>query len=250
MSLIMVHDTETTGFSDVSNVVTEYAAIAFDANVGSPVGFISVLIDHGVPIPAKITELTGIDNALVEKYGVKPDVAVKRIEKFHSRYNIDYFMAHNEPFDRKMTNALLKKKLAPLKGFICTQRDFTHQKINEAAPENNKLPTLTKYYGITHGFGHRAMPDTMACLAVGLSGGLMDFLGKPKEENVEVRILLPYDPPNFDANNKRARDIGFYWAGKGTKHHYASIKKSKLDETLKKVADNKDFKLLEVVEAE
>jgi DNA polymerase III alpha subunit (gram-positive type) len=235
MSLIIVHDTETDGFSDVDNIVTEYAAVAFDAEIEQPIGFFSVLIDHGRPIPQKITELTGIDNALLQKYGVKPDVAVKRILAFHKRYEIDYFMAHNEPFDRKMVQALTKEKLNPKKGFICTQRDFEHN------ANNNKLGTLSEHYKINHGFAHRAMTDTMACLAVGLKAGLLDFLGKPSEEKVEVRIKVPY------GFNDQARMIGFYWSGNNTtKHHYRKIKKSQLNEVLEQVKKNK-FQLLETV---
>lgn len=241
MSLIVVHDTETTGFSEVDDVVTEYAAIAFDAEVEQPVGFFSVLIDHGVEITPKITELTGITNALLKKYGVDPETAVKRILAFQKRYSIDYYMAHNEPFDRKMVQALLKQKLEPKKGFICTQRDFTH------SAANNKLPTLAEHYKIKTGVAHRAMPDSMTCLGVGLAAGLLEFLGKTPEEKIEIRIKLPYDPDNFDANNARAREIGFYWAGnKITKHHYRQVKKSQLNEVLDLVKKNK-FQLLETV---
>lgn len=248
MALILAHDTETTGFSEVSSVVTEYASIAFDTELKMPVGFMSVLIDHGVPIPAKITELTGIDNALLAKYGVKKEMAVKRIMKFYSRFpNATHMMAHNEPFDRKMTKALLGGYEIPNIKRICTQRDFIHQIAEEKPPENNKLPTLSRYYKINHGFAHRAMTDTMACLGVALAAGLYEFLGEKEEEKVEIRIKLPYDPPNFDANNVRARSIGFYWSGdKSKNYHFSQIKKSRLDETLKKLEGHKDFKLLGV----
>lgn len=237
MSLIIVHDVETTGFSDVDDHVTEYGAVAFDAEIEMPVGFFSVLINHGVPIPQKITELTGIDNALLDKYGVKPELAIKRINKFHSRYEIDYFMAHNEPFDRKMTQALLGKKLTPKKGFICTQRDFSHP------TANNKLVTLSEHYKIKHGFAHRAMTDVMACLGVGIAAGLYSYLGKPKEELVEIRIKCPYDFKD------QAREAGFYWAGNNvTKHFYRQVKKSKLDEVVKAVKRNNNFTFLEVVD--
>lgn len=241
MPLIVVHDCETTGFSEVDNVVTEYAAIAFDSDIEQPIGFLSVLIEHNVIIPPHITELTGIDNALLKKYGVPKENAVKRILKFYDRYKIDYIMAHNEPFDRKMTKALLNGFEPDVKR-ICTQRDFNHKAVN------NKLTTLSEHYKISHGFAHRAMTDAMACLAVGIKGGLYAFLGKPVESKVEVRIKLPYDPDNFTANNARAREIGFYWAGnKVTKHHYRQINKSQLNEVLDLVKKHK-FAVLETVE--
>lgn len=55
----IIFDTETTGFGKDDRII-EISAIDLDSNV-----LISELIDPGIPLPAAITELTGItDNML------------------------------------------------------------------------------------------------------------------------------------------------------------------------------------------
>ncbi len=88
-----VVDLETTGATPGFAKITEIGAVRVEG--GREVDSFSTLVDPGVPIPAMITGITGIDDATVA--GAPPiEVALPRFVDFAAH---SVLVAHNAPFD-------------------------------------------------------------------------------------------------------------------------------------------------------
>lgn len=101
--IVCVLDTETTGLkrgaADGARI-TEVAVVAIDLAARKILGRFSELVNPGVPVPADITRLTGITDAMVRT--AQPfEVVWPRVVAFVSEHTLD-IVAHNAAFDRGM----------------------------------------------------------------------------------------------------------------------------------------------------
>lgn len=101
--IVCVLDTETTGLKrgavDGARI-TEVAVVAIDLAARKILGRFSELVNPGVPVPADITRLTGITDAMVRT--AQPfEVVWPRVVAFVSKHALD-IVAHNAAFDRWM----------------------------------------------------------------------------------------------------------------------------------------------------
>jgi DNA polymerase III epsilon subunit-like protein len=99
----IVLDTETTGLSPDNDRIIEIAILPWD---GSDAFLIHERINPGVPIPPKITEITGIDDSMVRD--------CPRFEQFAMRIceivtASDAILGYNPAFDKSMIAAELKR---------------------------------------------------------------------------------------------------------------------------------------------
>jgi len=168
MSPIAVIDFETTGISpDHGDRATEVAIVLVEN--GRVVDRFQSLMNTGVRIPAFITQLTGISNAMV---GAAPDAA--RVMADASRFVGDAPMvAHNASFDRKFwVGELARLGLAAPQPFACTV--LVSRRLYPQAP-NHKLGTLVDYHHLPRtGAAHRALAD--AEMAAALLGQIQQDL--------------------------------------------------------------------------
>ncbi|WP_233249846.1 3'-5' exonuclease [Limnohabitans sp. Bal53] len=101
---VIVLDTETTGLDSKSESIIELAmlSVLVDAVTGAPVGPVSIyesFEDPGKPIPPQITEITGIDDSMVQGQRID-DAAVNALVQA-----ADLVVAHNAGFDRPFVEA-------------------------------------------------------------------------------------------------------------------------------------------------
>ena len=76
----IVFDIETTGFSPKENRTTEIGAIkVIDGKI---IATFNALLNWNIEIPAKITELTTIDKALLDSEGIDPEKAIEAFRIF------------------------------------------------------------------------------------------------------------------------------------------------------------------------
>lgn len=154
----VILDTETTGLDPRKCEIIEIGAIAFSFDALGRIG--EILAVYGglqqprQPIPAEITRLTGIDDAMVENQVI--DVAGLRALIDPA----DLVIAHNAAFDRPFC-----EKFAPFfhgKAWACS-----HAEVDWAARgfEGTKLGYLLGQSGYFHE-GHRAVDDCFALLEV------------------------------------------------------------------------------------
>ena len=153
MERVAVIDFETTGISpDHGDRATEVAVVLVED--GRIVDRYQSLMNAGVRIPAFITQLTGISNAMV---AAAP--AAERVMREASRFvGSAPLVAHNASFDRKFWQAeLARVELPAPQPFACTM--LLARRLYPQAP-NHKLGTLVDYHGLPRtGAAHRALAD-------------------------------------------------------------------------------------------
>ena len=153
MNRIAVIDFETTGTSPgMGDRATEVAIVITEG--GRTVDRYQSLMNAGVYIPAFITQLTGITNAMVQ---AAPPAATVMAEA--ARFVGDVPMvAHNASFDRRFWQAELALCGQPaLQPFACTV--LLSRRLYPEAP-SHKLGSLVDRFGLPRtGQAHRALAD-------------------------------------------------------------------------------------------
>lgn len=150
----VVFDLETTGLSAKKNFITEIGAVKI-LN-GEIIDSFSTFVEPPVPIPPKITELTGITDAMVAG-APKEDEAVSAFMKFCEG---SVLVAHNALFD----TGFIRESLAR------HGESFSHCFIDTVAlsrklyPElkNHKLNNVAKHLKVKLEHHHRAVDDALA----------------------------------------------------------------------------------------
>ncbi len=157
MTFVVV-DIETTGLSKSYHKITEIAGIK--TKNGHVIGEFQTLVDPEVRISQFITNLTGIDNAMVRGEPTIDEV----IGDFAKFLGDSVFVAHNATFDY---------------GFLLYNAGFVGIEINNRRLCTRKLATrllpmlaskrleaLCQHFRIINGDEHRAMGDAQATLCV------------------------------------------------------------------------------------
>jgi DNA polymerase III subunit epsilon len=168
MKLTAVIDFETTGLSPAwGDRATEVAIVLLEG--GRTVDRFESLMNAGVRIPAFITQLTGITNAMVADAPAAAQV-MRDASRFVGQAPL---VAHNAAFDRKFWQAELSRAgLAAPQPFICTL--LLSRRLYPQAP-NYKLGSLADYHHLARtGQAHRALAD--AEMAAGLLGQIQHDL--------------------------------------------------------------------------
>lgn len=160
MSRIAVIDFETTGISPaMGDRATEVAIVLTER--GRVVDRFQSLMNPGVRIPAFITQLTGITNAMVEA-APPADTVMRDAARFVGHTPL---VAHNAAFDRKFWQAeLLRAQVAATQPFACTV--LLSRRLYPQAP-NHRLGTLVDFHGLPRtGQAHRALADAEMAAAL------------------------------------------------------------------------------------
>ncbi|SDD16906.1 exonuclease domain-containing protein [Pedobacter soli] len=156
--LYAVVDIETTGGHASANGITEVAINIHDGN--EIIESYTTLINPGIAIPAHITALTGIDDAMLEDAPVFDDVALQIYQLLHDKV----FVAHNVNFDysflkhhlaaagydlqcTKLCTVRLSRKLLPGKasyslGKLCTALEIPIYNRHRAAGDADATSIL------------------------------------------------------------------------------------------------------------
>ena len=103
---VIVLDTETTGLDQRGERIIELAmlSVLVDTTTGQPVGPVTTyesFEDPGKPIPAAITEITGIDDSMVQGQRIDDARVAELVQA------ADLIVAHNAGFDRPFVEARL-----------------------------------------------------------------------------------------------------------------------------------------------
>lgn len=161
-------DCETTGLSEQTERMTEIALVKTDEQFNIIDKF-QMLINPERVVSAKITELTGITEEMVENEP-KYDEAIPMITEWWTKdipENSEIiFTAHNSPFDTKFINKASQDILGA--DLIINWID-TVSLARELYPfwRNHKLETCAKKFNVLNENHHRAMNDTMVLYYIG-----------------------------------------------------------------------------------
>lgn len=153
MSTVAVIDFETTGISPEQGArATEVAIVLVEGD--RIVDRYQSLMNAGVRIPAFITQLTGISNAMIAA-APGADAVMRAACRFVGEAPM---VAHNASFDRKFwVGELARQGLRAAQPFACTM--LLSRRLYPQAP-NHKLGTLVDYHRLPRtGAAHRALAD-------------------------------------------------------------------------------------------
>ena len=157
-SEFVVFDIETTGFSAENDRIIEIGAVRVrDREI---LDTFNEFVNPEVPIPQKITELTGIDDSMVKD----ADTIDKVLERFFEFAKGSVLVAHNASFDTSFikTNA---KRLSLDYPFACLDTLGLARSLVKDT-KNHKLDTLCKHFGVSLENHHRACDDAEATARV------------------------------------------------------------------------------------
>ena len=154
---VAVIDVETTGTDPAHDQVIDlaYVVLAVDA-LGEIVGIVrtgETLCDPGMPIPERISLLTGLSDADVASKAIDLD----RLE--HALAFVDAFVAHNCAFDAAFLRHLLPTTADA--AWACSAKDFDW--LERAGLDGRALGHLLMQIGF-YNDAHRAMADVVSLI--------------------------------------------------------------------------------------
>jgi DNA polymerase-3 subunit epsilon len=206
---VIVLDTETTGLDSKSEKVIELAmlSVLVDSATGLPVGPVTIyesFEDPGRPIPPQITEITGIDDSMVQGQRIDDEAVNALVQE------ADLVVAHNAGFDRPFVEARFPVFAA--KAWGCSFQGIDWKKEGSGSA---KLEFLASERGWFYD-AHRAQVDCHALLQV-LSSPLTDGqtgLSRLLAGAGQTRYKLRATGAPFESKDKlKAR--GYRWDGEG-----------------------------------
>lgn len=206
---VIVLDTETTGLDSKNESIIELAmlSVLVDVATGLPVGPVTIyesFEDPGKPIPAQITEITGIDDSMVKGLRIDDDAVTALVEQ------ADLVVAHNAGFDRPFVEA--RWPVFATKPWNCSFLGIDWKKEGSGSA---KLEFLASERGWFYD-AHRAQVDCHALLQV-LSSPLTDGqtgLARLLAGSGQTRYKLRATGAPFESKDKlKAR--GYRWDGEG-----------------------------------
>jgi DNA polymerase-3 subunit epsilon len=172
-----VVDVETTGWAPDDAAITEIGAVRVrGAYLGEcrVIAEFSSLVNPGTPVPAAITELTGISDQMLAS---APPVAAV-LPGLLAFADGSVLAAHNAPFDLRFLIAACAASGRAWPGFevLDTVRLARYLMATPQEVPDRKLATLASFFGTAVRPSHRALDDARATAAV--LGQLLDRLAE------------------------------------------------------------------------
>ena len=147
-----VIDLETTGLQAASDAIIEYGALR--VRDGAPAEELSLLARCGTPLPAVITELTGLRDEDLQQ-GMEERAA---LEQFLAFIGNDPLVGHNISFDMEFLRAACRRHAShPLTWPESSRSGLPRRRLSRVP--NYKLLTLAQHFQLADKVEHRALPD-------------------------------------------------------------------------------------------
>ena len=206
---VIVLDTETTGLDARNEKIIELAmlSVLVDTATGLPVGPVTVFEafeDPGKPIPPQITEITGIDDSMVQGQHIDDSLVTALVAQ------ADLIVAHNAGFDRPFVEA--RWPVFATKSWNCSFAGIDWKKEGSGSA---KLEFLASERGWFYD-AHRAQVDCHALLQI-LSSPLRDGmtgLSRLLAGAGQTRFKLRATGAPFDAKDQ-LKSRGYRWDAEG-----------------------------------
>jgi DNA polymerase III subunit epsilon len=157
----VIVDVETTGWQPEESAITEIGAVR--TGNGQPELAFSALVNPDSPIPADITALTGITDAMVSD--APPIGAV--LPGFLAFARGCVVAAHNAPFDIGFLTTACARCCLPWPAFpVLDTAALARSLLGETEVPDYRLGTLAGFFGVRTRPCHRALPDARATAEV------------------------------------------------------------------------------------
>jgi DNA polymerase III epsilon subunit family exonuclease len=153
----VVVDVETTGWTPGKAQITEIGAVRISG--GKLKAQFTSLINPGGPIPDRVTDLTGITDAMV----VAAPPLDRVLPAFLAFASGGVLTAHNAPFDIGFLIAACRACGLPWPRLpVVDTVELARRVLGEDEVPNRKLATLAEYFGARTMPSHRALADALA----------------------------------------------------------------------------------------
>lgn len=197
-------DLETTGTSPLKDRITEIALVRFDHGVETARW--QTLVNPGMPIPAFIQSLTGIDDAMVQHAPSFADVAGQLLAFLEGTV----LAAHNVRFDHGFLKAELKRM-----GITLQQKVLCTVKLSRLLyPQHfsHGIDAIVARHHIEGLARHRAMGDVEAVLIM-LADARRELGEEAVQAAAEKLMSVPTLPGHVDASlvGELPEAPGVYW---------------------------------------
>ena len=161
----VVLDLETSGGAPhLGAHITEIGAVKVRG--GEILGKFQTFINPGTPIPSFITELTGINDAMVSSSPRIAEVFPVLLE-FLGAENETVFVAHNAPFDLSFLKAAAAANEYKWPKFkVIDTAKLARRVLSRDEVVNCKLGTLAEFFNASVSPTHRALDDALATVDV------------------------------------------------------------------------------------
>jgi DNA polymerase III epsilon subunit family exonuclease len=161
----VVLDLETSGGAPhLGAHITEIGAVKVRG--GEVLGKFQTFINPGTPIPSFITELTGINDAMVSSSPRIAEVFPILLE-FLGAENETIFVAHNAPFDLSFLKAAASASEYKWPKFtVIDTAKLARRVLSRDEVVNCKLGTLAEFFNASVSPTHRALDDALATVDV------------------------------------------------------------------------------------
>lgn len=158
---ILVFDFETTGVNPHTDEIIEIGAVKLELVDGNYIKTdeLSVLIKQDYPLPAKITEITGITDEMLAKDGVNRSVAFQMFDNLYTKDSL--LIAYNIQFDIWFLINLYRKEFDR---FFTIKNDLIDAMAvyKDFHPYPHRLESALEKYPVGVSNSHRALDDAMA----------------------------------------------------------------------------------------
>lgn len=214
----VVFDIETTGFSNTDDRIIEIGAVKITE--GNIVDRYSVFVDPQMPIPSKITELTGIHQEMVRD----AEPIEKVLPEFLNFVGDAPVVAHNAVFDCGFIRVNAKRLGLPFENTILDTLALSRLLLTKIKKHN--LKAVTKHLKISLNDHHRAVADAEATAKV-----LLKFFDMLKDAAVnDLEALNKYTFENMDFRMRDMNHIIILAKNKqGLRHLYELVSMSNLE---------------------
>ncbi|MDO5728966.1 MAG: exonuclease domain-containing protein [Actinomycetaceae bacterium] len=186
----IVVDLETTGLSS-ADAITEIGAVKI--RHAKIVETFSTLVNSGVPVPPKITALTGITTSMTQS-GLTPREAITQFFEF-AQLDTSILIAHNAEFDCGfLSRAASAHGIAWVKPRTIDTLALARTVLPRPIVSSHSLPVLARFFAVATPQAHRALADAYTCADVfaGLVKRLEEAGARSFDDVMVASQTVPY----------------------------------------------------------
>ena len=200
--LIAAIDVETSGLDFRTDKTIEVGAVLWDTDRQAPVHFFNNFIKHeNLELTAKTTKLTGIDNALVDRWGFEPTNIASHIAWMLSQTN--YALAFEADFDKGFIYRLLHEQNYALPNLTWIDARYDPPFKDDKGKGN--LTLVLAKHEILNYFPHRAFGDIISTCKMVSKYNWENTIRRANTPTLEILANVSYQEKDL------AKDAGFFW---------------------------------------
>ena len=229
--LVVSLDFETTGLDKVNDRITEVGMVLYSTKINRAIENSSYLVDAGLPVPARVTEITGISTGLIKKMGRPEKDAIEDVAFLMEQ--ADAIIGQNViQFDKQFLDNAAKRLgvTIPVKPWLDTRTDLP------LSVETKSLIYMAADHNFLNPFPHNAIADGLTVLKLAALYDFDKMLARSKEPNVVLQSMQTFE------QNEVAKKLKFGFKANLGKGWYRVVKAGDVD-TLLKQAQEAGFNL-------